>query len=230
MISRAIDLLQISIPLGFDSFTVAAFNAIRRWGLDLRSAAFERLLKFLLYEAPELEQTPGLAGSSFWAIPANLKQEALAFLANTIPKAGTWTIDADAPDSGYIRRWNAEDTDTTSPDPDGLSDDKLINRRISTVLLSLPFDMLKAVLEHPFLFPHEMRKRRFDLAAGVVREREKRRKGGDGEGDEERREEESVVATYGHGDCGVEVVRRRKGSGGRVLWKVGRSGGGQKKE
>lgn len=261
MIDRAIDLLQLSIPLGCDEITIASFNAIRRWGLDLRSDGFERLLKFLLYEAPKLQQTPGLTGSRFWEIPANLHQEAVAFLANSVPKTQGWGLDTDAPESRYIHRWVDVNDDHIAASVidsamEGLGDEEKIRRKISTTLFSLPFELSKEVLEHPFLFPSEMRKRRFDFVAGVVGEREKRRKaavaaavgstggvGGMGSGDgggngglgspgngvgTEKGEEESVVSTYGHGSSsGIEVVRRRKGERGRVLWKVGGNGRGR---
>lgn len=250
VLERAIRLLGAGVLLGVDAIVEAAIGNIKHWGLDFHGGAFERLIKFLLQESEGLKNDGALA-SPCWDFTAALLDEAIELFAYSI--AQDFKLDKLAPNSKHLNRLGnqAISPQVTAPPPPPPSQPKRMTRQAqSTILISLPFEIMKRVLEHDALASNG-RRRLFDLASSVVQERERRRKrelkaihdhlidkkagggsesGGDGASDILSTDcypdvlcwEESAVSTFGHGPAGIEIARRRKGGpGGRMLWKVG---------
>lgn len=256
MLERAIRLFSAGALLGVDSIVETAIGNIKHCGLDFHGGAFERLMKFLLQESEGLKNDKALA-SPCWDFTAALLDKAIELFASSI--AHDFKLDKLAPNSKHLNRLGnqAISPQVTSPPPappppppPGLAQPKRMTRQAqSTILISLPFDIMKRILEHDTLASNG-RKRLFDLASSVVQERERRRKrelkaiqdlidkktagrsesGGDSASDILSSDcypdvlcwEESAVSTFGHGPASIEIARRRKGGpGGRMLWKVG---------
>ncbi|TGZ82267.1 hypothetical protein EX30DRAFT_220681 [Ascodesmis nigricans] len=232
MIDRAVQILKAGLLLGLDDLIYKAFNFIRNWGFSITTSGFERMIQFVIEEAPKIRDVYEDLVRHFWAIPENMMHEAIAYFSTTCPK--NFKIDIGAPNSKFLARF---------AHPSSPSDFS----RISTILFSIPFPILKGILESEFLFPNDQKKNRFDMASSVIQERERRRKreiktlmdlvakADEGESssktilselkneDSDLFWEESVVSTFGHGGIGIEVTKRKKGSpGGKVLWKVGK--------
>jgi len=180
--------------------------------------------------------------------------EAVDLFAHSIPDG--FKMDFRAPHSKFLNRLGAEESSppSTVPTPAltaATQHQRLIRQVQSTVLLSIPFDVMKQILEHNAL-ARGGRRRAFELSSSVIQERERRRKrvlkalqdhqqGGDRKNASESGSdfgekgdnypdvlcwEESAVSTFGHGGIGIEITRRRKGGpGGRMLWKIGTRGG-----
>ncbi|KAI5782622.1 hypothetical protein EDC01DRAFT_618981 [Geopyxis carbonaria] len=252
MLEKSIGLFSVGIVLGLEDVIHKAICGITRWGMSFEGEGFERLLKFLLYDVHQMKNDKVLE-SHHWDFAGPLLRNAIACLAQNL---GGFKIDFRAPSSKYLIRINQ-----VSPGSSGRNSPlnsltgqlpKSLRRIHSTILLSLPFEILKSVLEHDSL-ASEGKKQRFDLATSVIQERERRRRreikalqeSGDKKLDDEEKKsestnladvkvdsetevlfwEESVVSTFGHGAIGIEVTKRRKGGpGGRMLWKVGRRG------
>jgi hypothetical protein len=249
MLERAIDLFCAGVLLGLDGIIYKAIGRIGQVGLDFDGGAFERLMKFLLEDSHEMKNDKAL-NSPHWNFTDGLLGEAIDLFARSI--ADDFKLDSRASNSKYINRLGSShasypQTGLPAPPP-GINQHQRITRQIqSTILISLPFEIMKQILEHGGLGTNG-RKKLFDLASSVVQEREKRRKrelkalqemmdkknGSENSGDsnsdilvmdiypEVLCWEESAVSTFGHGGVGIEIAKRRKGGpGGRMLWKVG---------
>ncbi|KAF8250930.1 hypothetical protein K440DRAFT_616573 [Wilcoxina mikolae CBS 423.85] len=248
MLERAIDLFCAGVLLGLDGIICKAIGRIRQWGLSFDGGAFERLMKFLLEDSQEMRHDKSLH-SPHWNFTDSLLSDAIDIFAHSI--ADDFKLDFRAPSSEYINRLSCTQASsypqTGLRTPPGINQIQRTRQIQSTILISLPFEIMKRILEHGGLAPNG-RKKRFDLASSVVQERERRRKrelkafqdmidkkngsesGGDSNSDilamdtypEVLCWEESAVSTFGHGGVGIEIAKRRKGGpGGRMLWKVG---------
>ena len=253
MFENSVSLFLAAVVLGADAIVHRAFNSMKRFGLDFADESFERLLKFIIYEAPQLRTEPVLA-SYHWQAVDFLTNEAVQFLLQNLPM--DFKMDPKAPGSRYISCLPKAPHSPQALTP--IAQAPRSRRRIySTIFVSIPFELLKSILEHPELplgnDSQERNKRRRDIASGVIQERERRRKreikwlqenntdSSDGDKSpesppivaikpDETNEilfwEESVVTTFGNGVIGIEITKRRKGGpGGRMLWKVGKKSG-----
>jgi hypothetical protein len=254
MLEKSIETFCAAVLLGLDEVVFEAINHIKRWGLALEGGAFERLIQFLIDDSQRLQMDQSLS-SQHWMFVEPLLDEATALFARNIP--AEFKLDPRVPTSPYITRfgnnWRTSPLQTRVTTPVGQDQHQRIVRQAhSTILLSLPFMIMKGILEHDLLAVVG-RKQRFDLAASVVQERERRRKRelrlfldeSTNRKDNGRNSvvetmefnmaekpkdctdvlfwEESAVSTFGHGGIGIEIARRRKGGpGGRMLWKVGK--------
>jgi hypothetical protein len=230
VLERAFQILSAGVLLGMDDIVYRAIDNIKCRGLAFEGGAFERLMKFLLFDAEELKKDAALS-SPHWNFTDHLLHEAIDLFARSIPEE--FKLDFRAPTSKYLNRLGGSLSSppvlATSP---GITQHQRIIRQIqSTILISLPFEIMKQILEYGGL-GISSRKKLFDLATAVVRERERRRKreskayqelmGKDGEEVQGYPEillcEESVVMSFGHGGVGIEITKRRKGGpGGRLL-------------
>ncbi|KAF8053920.1 hypothetical protein FPV67DRAFT_1461870 [Lyophyllum atratum] len=254
MLERSIQIFAAGVLLGLDDIVFKAIDNIKRWGLHLEGGAFERLLKFLLYDSEEMRSDKALS-SPHWTFTDGLLEEAIDLFAHSIPDG--FKIDFRAPHSKFLSRFGTGD----HPPPSAVSTpavsaanqhQRMIRQIQSTVLLSIPFDVMKQILEHNAL-ARNGRRRAFELSSAVIQERERRRKrelkahqdqqqgGGERKNPSENGSEiidradtypdvlcweESAVSTFGHGGIGIEIARRKKGGpGGRMLWKVGTRAG-----
>lgn len=265
MLERSIELLTAGCLLGLDGVVQKAVDGIRSWGMRFEGKALERLFKFLLQDTVDMQKDSALSniiqGSEGikQGLIQSITPDAIDFFARNLP--ATFRPDFRAPSSKYLSRLSiiASPPETGSSTPQTAmsskaQDARMLRTAYSTLFFSLPFEVLKEVLEHPDLVVRG-KKQRFDLSCGVMQERERRRKreskaiqekvglapgdqldgvfhqmggtGIDGVTDDQLELlfwEESVVTTFGHGDVGVELVKRRKGApGGRMLWKIGRT-------
>jgi hypothetical protein len=222
MLERSIQVFVASVILGVDIMAFKAVEGIRRWGLTLEGGAFERLVKLLSLEANELRSSSVLR-SNHWNFVQPLLHEAIVTFCRNLPE--DFKLDTRAPNSKYLLRPSHDLMSTPRP----LEQMQLIRQVHSTILLSVPFEILKLMLEQESLSVNGTKKR-FDLALAVIQEREKRRKrelkaiqDQKDPGHEVLYWEESVVSTFGHGAIGIEITKRKKGGpGGRMLWKVGK--------
>ena len=210
-------------------------------------------MKFLLYDSEEMKNDKALS-SPHWAFTDGLLEEAIDLFAHSIPDG--FKMDFRAPHSKFLNRLGTGDSlppsaISTPGIPVGSQHQPMIPQIQSTILLSIPFDVMKQILEHNAL-ARNGRRRAFELSSSVVQERERRRKRelralqdqqqcGDRKNPSESGSdildkadtypevlcwEESAVSTFGHGSIGIEIARRKKGGpGGRMLWKVGTRGG-----
>ncbi|KAA8892785.1 hypothetical protein FN846DRAFT_896552 [Sphaerosporella brunnea] len=249
MLERSIQIFCAGALLGLDNVIFQAIDSIKRWGLVFEGGAFERLLKFLLEDVNVMKNDPALR-TPHWAFADSLLDEAIGIFARDVPEG--FKLDFRAPNSQFLNRLGSNlsppPSTISTPPAQGANQQLRMFRQIqSTILLSVPFDVMKRILEHDTWMVANGRRRIFELSSAVVQERERRRKreikaimdlggkaGSDSGSDPGDRIldsypevlcwEESAVSTFGHGGIGIEIAKRRKGGpGGRMLWKVGRS-------
>jgi hypothetical protein len=223
MLERSIDIFCAGALLGLDNVMYKGIDGIKRWGFCFEGGGFERLLKFILDDVETLKNDSALS-SAQWGFTEHLLEETINIFARRIPEK--FKLDFRAPNSRFLNRLGSNAAPVPASTPAGQS----IRQVLSTILLSVPFEVLKRILENECWHVPNGRRRIFELASSVVQERERRRKreikaleNSDGNYPDALCWEESAVSTFGHGAGGIEVARRRKGGpGGRMLWKVGR--------
>lgn len=249
MLERSIQIFAAGVLLGLDDVIFKAIDGIGRWGMRFEGGSFERLLKFLLEETEDMRRDKALI-SPHWNFTGQMLDDTVDMFARSIPE--DFKLDFRAPNSRFLNRLGSNVSVPPSaiqtPPPGLHQPQRLTRQTLSTILVSLPFEVLKQTLEHTAL--SRSRKQLFELATSVVQERERRRKRemkavleqktgsecGSQNGSEiltpDKNDlvsevlfwEESAVSTFGHGGIGIEIAKRRKGGpGGRMLWKVGRS-------
>jgi hypothetical protein len=184
MLERSIELFATGTLLGIDEVINKASWGIRRWGMQLEGGAVERLLEFIA-EDSEAGDTESNPREVYRELKDQLLGEIVEFLAQCIP-AG-FKLDPRAPASEYLVRFPKAFTQSrkptpgsslsSSPAPQAQSAMGRLREAFSTILLSLPFSILKPVLEHEQLTSGNGDwKSRYDIAKAVVQERERRRK------------------------------------------------------
>ena len=184
MLERSIELFATGTLLGVEEVVNKARWGIRRWGLQLQGGAIERLLEFIT-EDSGTEDSSENPMRRHGELKDQLLEEAVGFLAECLP-AG-FKPDNKAPASEFLVRFpkslsqlpkpTSESLLSSSPAPEAKSGAERQKEVYSTILLSLPFSILKSVLEHErFTKGNFDWKARYDIAKAVVQERERRRK------------------------------------------------------
>jgi hypothetical protein len=184
MLERSMELFATGTLLGVEEVVNKARWGIRRWGMQLQGGAMERLLEFITEDS-------GAEGSAenpmrrYGEFKSQLLEEAVEFLAQCLP-AG-FKPDNKAPASEYLVRFpkafgqppksTPGSSLSSSPAPQAQSGMGRQREVYSTILLSLPFSILKSVMEHErFTKGNGDWKARYDIAKAVIQERERRRK------------------------------------------------------
>lgn len=189
MLDRSIALLATGTLLGINEIIEKGAWGIRRWGMRLEGSALERLLDFALHANEEAEAkafTNGInePSAGYGAFAKNMLDEAIAFLVKNLPQP--FKFDPRAPASKYLVRFSdAPNRSSTgvntpiSPLSRGFNGPAEIRQAYSTILLSVPFGLLRTILEHDGFGVRVNDWKgfeKYDIAKAVVHERERRRK------------------------------------------------------
>lgn len=187
MLERSFALLAAGTLLGVDEVIDKGTWGIRRWGMRFEGGAFERLLAFTLEGNEEVDYNEALAngvrGSNtarYGMFTKHLLDEATAFLVKGLPNP--FKFDPRAPASKYLVRLPENPYQSSTPERSALRDfnsSENLREAYSTVLLSVPFDLLRNILEHDGFATRSGDRKgiaRYDIAKAVVHERERRRK------------------------------------------------------
>lgn len=190
MLERSFALLAAGTLLGIDEIIDKGAWGVRRWGMRFEGGAFERLLEFALEGCegvdPNEALSNGVCGSNtrYGIFTKHLLGEAIAFLVKNLPNP--FKFDPKAPASKYLVRIpeSPHQSSTNLPtqiipiDRDSNRPEKL-RKAYSTILLSVPFSLLRTILEHDGFATRNGDWKgiaRYDIAKAVVHERERRRK------------------------------------------------------
>lgn len=192
MLERSFALLAAGTLLGVDEVIDKGTWGIRKWGMRFEGGAFERLLEFALEGSEEVDSygvlNSGVHGpnAKYGVFTKHLLDEAVAFLVKNLPNQ--FRFDSRAPASKYLVRFPEVPYQSSiclstpiAPVDRDLNRPESLRRAYSTVLLSVPFSLLRAILEHDgFATKNGDWKgiARYDIAKAVVHERERRRKYG----------------------------------------------------
>lgn len=189
MLDRSIALLATGTLLGIDEIIEKGVWGIRRWGMRLEGGALERLLDFALH-ASGVDNTKASANdinepsTGYDVFAKSLLDEAVAFLIKNLPQP--FKFDPRASTSKYLIRFpgmpNHSSTGIStpiSPSDRGFNGLAEIRQAYSTILVSVPFGLLRTILEHDGFGVKANNWKEFekyDIAKAVVHERERRRK------------------------------------------------------
>lgn len=186
MLERSFALLAAGTLLGVDEVIDKGTWGIRRWGMRFEGSAFERLLAFTLEANKEVDDNQALANgvrgpkARYGMFTKHLLDEATAFLVKGLPNP--FKFDPRAPTSKYLVRFRENPYQSSTPERSVLRDfnhSENLREAYSTVLLSVPFDLLRTILEHDGFATRSGDRKgiaRYDIAKAVVHERERRRK------------------------------------------------------
>ncbi|RPA92598.1 hypothetical protein L873DRAFT_1847659 [Choiromyces venosus 120613-1] len=174
MLERSIELFAAGHLLGFAEVIQKAIWGIRKWGMQLQGGAVERLLVFILEESEII----GDGNSPYEDLKSQLLTEVIEFLVHSLPL--NFKLYHHAPPSQILcrfpKKFNQLPKLTSKPTPPPESQ---IIGIYSTIILSVPFNILKLIVEHEnFGAGNKSTKKRYDDAKAIIHEREKRRKWG----------------------------------------------------
>lgn len=190
MLERSFALLAAGTLLGVDEVIDKGSWGIRRWGMRFEGGAFERLLAFTLEGSEEVNSDEtlvnGVSGpkARYGMFTKHLLDEATAFLVKGLPNP--FKFDPKAPASKYLMRLpdspHQSLTSLSTPERPivgNFNNSEMLREAYSIVLLSMPFNLLRTILEHDGFATRSGDRRgiaRYDIAKAVVHERERRRK------------------------------------------------------
>lgn len=187
MLERSFALLAAGTLLGVDEVIDKGTWGVRRWGMRFEGGAFERLLEFALGGGEGVDYNEVLANepkARYGMFTKHLLDEATAFLVKGLPNP--FKFDPRAPASKYLVRLPGSPYQS-SPSFSvtersvvrDFNNPERLREAYSTVLLSVPFDLLRNILEHDGFATRSGDRKgiaRYDIAKAVVHERERRRK------------------------------------------------------
>ncbi|PWW72535.1 hypothetical protein C7212DRAFT_354523 [Tuber magnatum] len=174
MLERSIELFAAGHLLGVPGVIQKANWGIRKWGMQLQGGAVERLLVFILDESERVGDGDG----AYKDLKSRLFMDVIEFLVQSFPL--NFKLNRNAPSSQKLCRFPKELNQlpkaSSNPTPHPESQ---ITGIYSTIILSVPFNILKLVVEHEnFGMGNQSTKKRYDDVKAIVQERERRRKWG----------------------------------------------------
>ncbi|CAZ80691.1 unnamed protein product [Tuber melanosporum] len=172
MLERSIELFAAGHLLGIPGVIQKANWGIRKWGMQLQGGAVERLLGFILEES----ESVGDGSGAYKDLKSRLFMDVIEFLVQSFPL--NFRLNRNAPPSQQLCRFPKELNQLPKaafePTPNPESQ---IMGIYSTIILSVPFNILKLIVEHEnFGVRNQSMKKRYDDAKAIIQERERRRK------------------------------------------------------